>query len=131
MKDLIKMVIPVLLATIWISLSEFVRNEILLKSHWNSHYKAMGLIFPSEPANGAIWALWSLLFAILIFILLKKFSFLQGTFLAWFAGFIMMWVVIGNMNVLPYSILYLAIPLSFLETFLAAYIIHKVVKNNK
>jgi hypothetical protein len=63
-----KTVLPVFLATLWISLSEFIRNEFLLRDYWHSHYAGLGLSFPSEPVNGAIWGLWSLLFAILIYI---------------------------------------------------------------
>ena len=121
-----KTILPILAATIWISISEFVRNEFLLKSYWTNHYKSMGLIFPSEPVNGAIWGLWSLCFAISIYIIAQKFSLLQTTFIVWFIGFIFMWLVIGNMNVLPFGILPFAIPLSILESFLASLIIKKV-----
>jgi hypothetical protein len=121
-----KSVLPILLATIWISISEFVRNELLLKSFWVDHYQKLGLVFPSEPINGAVWGLWSLLFAISIFIISKKFSLIATTFLSWFVGFVLMWVVIGNLNVLPYGILIYAIPLSLLESFIAAFIIKKL-----
>jgi hypothetical protein len=121
-----KSVLPILLATIWISISEFVRNELLLKSFWVDHYQKLGLVFPSEPINGAVWGLWSLLFAISIFIISKKFSLIATTFLSWFVGFVLMWVVIGNLNVLPYGILIYAIPLSLLEAFIAAFIIKKL-----
>jgi hypothetical protein len=59
-----KTALPILFATIWISISEFTRNEFFLKSHWEKHYENSGLVFPSEPINGAIWGLWSLCFAI-------------------------------------------------------------------
>ena len=118
-------ILPILLATIWISISEFVRNELLLKTYWVEHYEKMGLTFPSEPINGAVWGIWSLLFAIAIYMMTKKFTLLKTTALAWLTGFVMMWVVVGNMGVFPFRILYFAIPLSILETFIAAFIIHK------
>jgi len=121
-----KTILPVLLATIWISISEFVRNEFLLKTYWTEHYQSLGIVFPAEPINGAIWGLWSLLFAIAIFIISKKFSLFQTTMLSWFVGFVLMWVVIGNMGVLPKGILYIAIPLSLFEAFLASFIIKKL-----
>jgi hypothetical protein len=121
-----KTVLPILLTTIWISISEFVRNELLLKSFWVEHYKELGLVFPSEPINGAVWGLWSLLFAISIFIISKKFSLIETTLLSWLVGFVLMWVVIGNLNVLPYGILLYAVPLSLLEAFVAAFIIKKL-----
>lgn len=121
-----KTILPILLATIWISLSEFVRNEFLLKSHWTDHYQKLGLVFPSEPINGAVWGLWSLLFAIAIYIIAKKFSLIQTTLLAWLVGFVLLWVVIANLGVLPYGLLIFAIPLSLLEAVLACFIIKKL-----
>jgi hypothetical protein len=121
-----KTLLPVLLATVWIGISEFVRNEFLVKSYWTGHYEQLGLVFPAEPVNGAVWGLWSLLFAIAIFIISKKFSFVQTTLLAWFVGFVLMWVVIGNMGVLPAGILVYAVPLSLLETYVAAVIVRKL-----
>jgi hypothetical protein len=118
--------LPIVLATFWISISEFVRNEFLLKSYWTSHYEQMGLVFPDAPINGALWGLWSLLFAIAIYVMSQKFSLLQTSLLAWWVGFALMWVVTGNLGVLPLGILYLAVPLSLLEAFLAAWIIFKL-----
>jgi hypothetical protein len=125
MNFLKKTILPIFLATVWISFSEFIRNEFLLKAYWINHYENMGLIFPAEPVNGAIWGLWSLCFAIAIFIISKKFSFWQTNFLSWFIGFVLMWLVIGNMGVLPFHLLYFAIPLSFLEVLVATIIIQK------
>jgi len=119
--------LAVILASVWISISEFVRNEFLLKSYWIEHYQKMGLTFPSEPHNGAIWGIWSLCFAIFIYIIAKKFTILQTTGIAWFAGFVFMWLVIGNLGVLPLNILPFAIPLSLLETLIAILIIKKTI----
>ncbi len=123
MEFLKKTALPVLIATIWISVSEFVRNEFLLKSYWTEHYESLGLIFPSDPLNGAVWGLWSLLFAIAIYIISKKFDTAETTFLSWFVGFVLMWVVAGNMGVFPFAILYFAVPLSLLEAWAATLII--------
>jgi hypothetical protein len=123
-----KTLLPILLATIWISISEFVRNEFIVKSYWTKHYEKLGLVFPSEPINGAVWGIWSLCFATVIFIIAKKFTLLQTTFLSWFAGFVLMWIVIWNMSVLPIGILPFAVPLSLLEAFLASLIIKSLTK---
>lgn len=123
MKHLKNTVLPILLAAIWISISEFVRNQVLFKSYWIDHYQSLGLTFPAEPLNGAMWGVWSLLFAILVFILAKKFNLWQTTLISWFAGFVLMWMVIGNLGVLPYGLLVFALPLSFLEAFVASWII--------
>ena len=121
-----KTVLPILLATIWISISEFVRNTFLVHNFWLEHYQKLGLVFPEQPINGVVWGIWSLCFAIAIFIIAKKFSLLQTTFLSWFVGFVLMWIVIWNMSVLPTGLLLFAIPLSLLETILASFIIKKL-----
>ena len=123
MKLIKKTILPIFLATIWISISEFARNEFLVKSFWTKHYQDLGLHFPSEPINGTVWGIWSLLFSVVIFIIAKKFTMIQTTFLSWFVAFVMMWVVIGNLGVLPYGLLVYAIPLSILESFIATLII--------
>lgn len=117
--------LPILAAVVWISLSEFARNELLFKSYWVDHYRTLGLAFPSAPINGAIWGLWSLLFAVAIHILSRKFTLIETTFLAWFMGFVLMWVVVWNLGVLPPGLLVFAVPLSLLEAFLAAWLIRK------
>jgi hypothetical protein len=126
MKTIKKTVLPILIATIWISISEFVRNSFLLHNFWTEHYKTLGLAFPEQPINGAVWGIWSLCFAIAIYIFSKKYSLVQTTFLSWFVGFVFMWLVVGNLGVLPFVILLYAIPLSLIEAFVATYIIFKL-----
>ncbi len=116
----------ILAATVWISLSEFIRNEILFKSYWVTHYALLGLTFPDNPINGAVWGLWSFLFAIALSALFQRFSFIQTIFWGWFMAFVLMWVVIGNMNVLPYGLLVFAVPLSILEVFGAVWLIQRI-----
>jgi hypothetical protein len=128
MKILKRTILPVLLATIWISISEFARNEFLIKTYWTEHYQNLGLAFPSAPINGAVWGIWSLVFAVAIFIISRKFNLIQTFLLSWTVGFVMMWLVIGNLGVLPYGILFIAIPFSMLEAFLASLIIQWLSK---
>jgi hypothetical protein len=45
MKTFKKTILPILLATTWISVSEFARNEFLLKSFWTTHLEKLQLIF--------------------------------------------------------------------------------------
>ena len=123
-----KTLFPILVATIWISISEFVRNEFLVKSLWTEHYAKLGMVFPSEPINGAVWGVWSLLFAIAIFIISRKFNLNETALLSWLVGFVLMWVVIGNMGVLPEGLLLYAVPLSLIEAYLASLIMHKLSK---
>ena len=108
-----------------------MRNEFILKSYWTGHYEKLGLVFPAEPINGAVWGLWSLGLAIAIFFISRQFSLLQTVFISWFVGFVLMWIVIWNMNVLPAEILWFAVPLSILEVFLATLIIQRLSQPEK
>jgi len=121
-----KTVLPVFLAMVWVGLSEFVRNQFLFKSSWVEHYAGLGLVFPDKPVNGALWGLWSLLFAVAVFVVAKKFTLVQTTLLAWLVGFVLMWVVVGNLGVLPFGLLPFAVPLSLVEAFVAALIVKKL-----
>jgi len=129
MKQLKQTILPVLLAAIWISISEFVRNEFIVKSYWLSHYQSLGLTFPEQPVNNAVWGIWSLLMAIAIFVIYKKFSLIQTVILFWFTGFVIMWMVVGNLGVLPFGLLFYTVPLSLLEVFIATWIIKKLAKD--
>ena len=124
-KKYMKKTLSIVLATVWISASEFFRNQFLFQKNWQEHYQNMGLTFPSANINGAIWGLWSLLLAIAILIIAKKYSLLATTLIVWLIAFVLMWLTIGNLKVLPYSILYLAIPLSIIEVLVATWIIKK------
>lgn len=123
MKFLRKTALPIILATAWIGFSEFLRNELLFKSYWVEYYRAMGLTFPSEMINNAMWGVWSLCLAIAIYVISRKFGLLMTTLLSWWVGFVLMWLVIGNMGVLPFKLLYFAVPWSLLEAFVASWII--------
>lgn len=114
-------------ATFWIATNEFVRNQLVLFDHWTSHYAAMGINFPSEPLNGVVWGIWSLCFAVAIYVMARRFSLFETTALAWLVGFVLMWLVVGNLGVLPSSVLPVAIPWSMVEAFGAAWIVKKLV----
>lgn len=106
--------------SVWLVLSEFVRNELLLPARWDAHYATLGLVFPRDPLNIVVWIVWSLVFAVVIYALTRRFTLTESVALAWLAGFVMMWLVTWNLSVLPLSILAFAIPLSLLEVGVAA-----------
>jgi hypothetical protein len=121
-----KTIWPIFLATAWVGVSEFARGSFLVRPYWVDHYAKLGLVFPEKPVNGAFWGVWSLLFAVAVYIISRRFTLIQTALLAWFVGFVLMWVVIGNLGVLPSGIMPLAIPLSLLEAFVAALIVKKL-----
>jgi hypothetical protein len=123
-------IIAVLITGIWVNASEFFRNEVLLKGHWTGHYSSLGMSFPSEPLNGMIWVVWGFIFAATVYLITRKFSLLQAALISWVTGFVMMWLVIFNLGVLPSGILVYAMPLSLLEAFVAAYICRRISAPN-
>ncbi|MBK8722434.1 MAG: hypothetical protein IPL95_09245 [Saprospiraceae bacterium] len=126
-----KSILAIFLAFIWISISEFFRNSFLVHSEWINHFQNLGLIFPEKPVNGAIWGIWSFVFSIFLYIIYKRFNFFETISLGWVAGFLMMWLVLGNLNVLPFNILIYAVPLSIIEVIIAVYIISYFSKIKK
>jgi O-antigen/teichoic acid export membrane protein len=121
-------IIPVFFAGIWITLSEFIRNELLFKSYWVNHFSSIGLVFETLPINGILWAVWSFVLAYVIYKLLQKFSIKETILLSWLMAFVMMWIVIFNLQVLPLLLLLVAIPLSLIEIFVAVIIIRELQK---
>jgi hypothetical protein len=122
-----KPVLAIALSGIWVNAFEFVRNQFLLQARWEGHYQGIGLVFPAAPVNGAMWVAWGFVFAGAVFALTRRFGLWPATLLGWVMGFVMMWVVIWNLSVLPLSILPLAIPMSFIEVFGAAFICRRLV----
>lgn len=124
-------IIAIILTSVWVNASEFIRNEILLKTYWVDHYQSLGMSFPSEPTNGMIWIAWGFLFALAIFLISRKFNLIQTALIAWLMAFVLMWVVTFNLNVLPGAILIYAVPLSMLETFIGSYLCIKTSPNKQ
>ncbi len=121
--------LAVVLAGIWITFSEFIRNELLFKSYWVDHYRALDLEFNTFLINGIFWLLWSFILAYIIFTFLKRFSFWRSLLTAWLAAFVMMWLALYNLQVLPLKLLLFAVPLSLLEVLVAGLLIRVFGKN--
>ena len=126
MNPKVRNAVAIISTGVWVNASEFFRNEFLLKKYWIAHFKLLGMTFPTRPVNGIMWMIWGFLYAIAIFSISRKFSLMQTTLLGWLVGFLLMWIVIWNLNVLPRDILVYAAPLSLLEVLVAliqAYVI--------
>jgi hypothetical protein len=123
-----RVVLAVALSGVWVGLCEFVRNQVLLAGQWKAHYAAMGLSFPSQPVNGMMWMVWSFLAAGVAFVISRRFSLWPTTLIIWVAGYMMMWVVIWNLSVLPLGILPIAVPFSFVEALGAAFVCRRLAR---
>ena len=123
-----KIILPILLIGIWINIFETIRWELLIKSYWVEQYENLGLIFPDGLKNNITWMIWGFLFAAIIFVLSKKFTAIQTALIAWFTVFVMMWVVMWNMSLLPIGLLWTNAPLSLVEAYIAALICKRFIK---
>ena len=119
--------LAVFAAGVWMNLSEFIRNELLLKNTWVNGFKDIGLSFPSEPLNGAVWVLWAFVFVAFLTLVSTKFDVISSTIISWSLGFVLLWVAVWNMGILPSGLLYWAVPWSFVEVYVAALIISRIV----
>lgn len=113
---------------IWITASEFVRNEIMFKGYWLNKFAALGHPFPSAPINNLLWVAWSFLLAGCIAYLVRKLSFVGAALIAWIFAFVMMWVVMWNLSVLPTGLLHVAVPWSLGEIIGAVLIARLIIK---
>jgi hypothetical protein len=124
-----KAMLQVVLAGLWITFSEFLRNQILFQHYWTDHFNTLGLTFATLPLNGVMWLLWSFILAFLLVRMSLRMSFWEVFGLGWLAAFAMMWLVCYNLQVLPLGLLLFAVPLSIVEI-LVAQIIIKVLNKN-
>lgn len=124
------MTLAVLISAIWIILSEFVRNEVIFRSYWLNKYTALGHPFPSAPINNLMWVAWSFLLAGCVIYLSRKLSFFGAVLITWIFAFVMMWVVMWNLSVLPTGLLSVAVPWSFVEVIVAVLIARLILKKN-
>lgn len=119
-------VLAVFAAGVWINVSEFLRNEMLFKQQWVDKYNDLGLSFPSAPVNGMMWGIWGFLFAACIVFLMRKLTAVETFAVGWTLAFVLMWIVIWNLSVLPPGLLPVAVPWSLVEVAGAVLIAKKV-----
>ena len=122
MKPSSKDLMAVAASGLWINASEIFRNEVMVKSLWTEHYRTLGMDFPAAAVNGMMWGLWGFLLAAVVHVLLRRFSYGQTVLIVWVTAFVLMWIVIWNLNVMPAGLLWYALPLSLLEVAVAAWI---------
>jgi len=116
----------VLLVALWINFSGTARWMLFAKQRFDALYRGRGMEFPNTLANNILWVLWGVLAAVLVVFLSRKFSMLQTFGLSWLAAFAMHWIVLWNVAALPLGLLWIAIPWSLAEVFIAALIANKL-----
>lgn len=116
----------VLLVAIWFNFSGTLRWMLFAKPRFVALYEGMGLEYPNTLAINLLWVLWGLLAAVLVVFLSQKFGIVHAAILSWLAAFAMTWIVLWNSAVLPLALLWVAVPWSLAEVFIAALIANKL-----
>jgi hypothetical protein len=100
---------------------------LFARPYIDMHFKAANLVLPNEPINNILWLIWGIIIAVMIFIISKKFKVLQTTFIVWIIVYVMHWIALWNMAVLPINILLLAVPLTFINVLVGALISNRFI----
>ena len=116
----------ILLVAVWINFSGTVRWMLFAKPKFDVFYKGMGLEYPNTLVINILWMLWGVLAAVLVVFLSKKFTILHTMVLSWLVVFAMTWIVLWNSAVLPLDLLWIAVPWSLFEVFVAALISNRL-----
>ena len=112
----------VLLVAAWINVSETIRWMLYSKSKFETLYQSRGLTLPGGPINMILWMIWGVVIASFIFVLARRLSLLQATMLSWLAAGVTTWIIMWNFDVLPLAMLWVVVPLSLFEMFIATLI---------
>lgn len=125
-----KTIWQILLVSLWVNIFETLRWMLFAKPSIDMHFKAANLVLPNEPINNLLWLIWGIIIAVMIFIISKKFKVLQTTFIVWITVYVLHWIALWNMAVLPINILWLAVPLTFINVLVGALICAKFISKD-
>ena len=112
------------------NLSEFIRNEFVIKHVWIQGFEEIGLSFPSAPVNGLVWGIWTFIFCAVLAWSCTRFNVLKSTIICWVTGFVLLWIAMWNIGILPGGLLYWAVPWSFVEVYVAAFICRRIIQSS-
>ena len=112
----------VVLVAVWINVSETIRWMFYSKSKFEALYQSKGLNLPGGPINMILWVIWGVAIAAFVFVLARRLSLLHATLLSWLAAFVTTWIILWNFDILPLDMLWVVVPLSLFEIFIATLI---------
>lgn len=122
MKNYKKAIWQILLVSLWINIFETLRWLLFAKPDIDMHFKGANLVLPNEPLNNILWLIWGIIISVMIFIISKKYSVLKTSFIVWITVYVLHWIALWNMAVLPINILWLAVPLTFINVLIGVLI---------
>ncbi|WP_298418168.1 hypothetical protein [uncultured Kordia sp.] len=126
-----------LLTSIWIHISEIFRYFIFVVPSTQSFFDHKSGIADIDVSIFAIWGFWdTLLTAILVFffwLYSRVFGYSNRSVLAsgtilWLAIFVIFWIATANMGLAEWNMLWVTLPLSWLEMIVGTWIASKLYK---
>ncbi len=122
MANVAKSAWQILLVAVWINISETIRWMLYSKSKFEALYQSKGLVLPNGPIHLILWIIWGVIIASFAFVLARRLSLLHATLLSWLAAFVTTWIILWNFDILPLGMLWVVVPISLFEIFVAALI---------
>lgn len=126
-----------LITSIWVNISEVFRYFLIVMPAMRKDLAAIPNVAPMDWMIFSIWGVWdTVLSACIVFITWlcirqygssKKTTLIAGT-VCWTLFFLLFWIGMVNMNLVSPNILIFALPLSWIETIMAAWITLKLIE---
>ena len=122
MKAYNKAIWQVIILSIWINIAETIRWIVFAKPYFVSHYQKMNMEPPSGPLYLIIWFVWGVLLALLIYIISRKFSFIETTIIVWLSVYSGIWIMLFNQSLVTFPILLTIATFCLIEIFIGTLI---------
>lgn len=114
---------PIIAGWVWISGCEYGINQVWLKSQWEDYYSTLGMSYPDDMMK---WAVWCLVFALAMRMLVSRFNVLAAGIVSWVLVVGLSLLALWNHAPMPMEMFQLYGPASFAETLSAALLIAMV-----
>jgi hypothetical protein len=127
----------ILLVSIWINISEVFRYFVIVMPVLRKHLSVISNVLPMDWVVFSIWGIWdTILTTGVVFITWLclnvydksiRIILIAGT-TSWVVFFLLFWIGMVNMNLSKINLLAWTLPLSWIETTIAAWITIKLIK---
>lgn len=126
--------ITVLITSLWINVSEVFRYFVLVRPRVKTYWNGMEQIADMNWTIFAIWGFWDTVLTVFVVIICWLYiqvfgntyrSIVMAGTIAW-SLFALFWIATANMGYSDWSILWITLPLSWIEMVIAGYIVSKL-----
>jgi hypothetical protein len=122
---------PIIAGWVWISGCEYGINQVWLKSQWDDYFGAIGVTYPGDITNLALWAGWCLAYAIAMRMMLARFGALFAGIITWILVFGLTMISLSNFGMMDTEMLKLFAMGSLAEAISAALVMSMFVGINR